>query len=825
MGISFNAAQLLNGNGIDVNSLVSQIQSQDSGQLQVWQQQQTTLQTQASDLTTLNTDLTNLATAVNALSDPLGALAAMAATSSMPAILTATAQSSAAAGNHTIVVSTLASAGTLYTDPIAAGATGSFLPSGATGGDLKLQIGTTVQDIPITAGSNDTLNTLVSYINQLSTANNWGVTATVLSDASGARLAIYSEATGTPGLLALTTNTTTGTLSMADLSDPNTVSILPSGQQSGDMQLQIGPLTQVGTTKTTSGAAVLSGGTTGSTWASTVGGLTGATDISNGGANNGDIITVNLTAPGTGAQSSYSYTIGQTYGGVQLTTVANLETILAATGQMTASVAGGVLTVNANASQVSLTDTSQVLAGVAHPGTSSAASTASTFTIGTTNPYTYTTYGVGSSATVGNLVQAINADGEYSASFNGSGDLVIGYGSVKPSGMATAPALAQTGPGTWAVGAPASFSQSGTTVDLPITAGSNDTLNTLANYITTRSTQNNWGVTASVVQDSGGYHLSLTSQAKGPAGALAFTTNTTILTTVANPALNLKFEAAVGGTDATLSIDNIPFSSTSNTVTGAIPGVTLNLVSAEPGVPLQLSIGPDATQATNAINTFVTAYNALISAINQQYTVDPTTNTEGPLGSDGSLRQLQSSLLSDINYSASGNSTLNNLGYVNLASLGINMNDDGTLTVDNTALSNLLSTNPSALITFFQNSASGSPLGFATAFNTDLTNLTDPTNGVLNLDLAQNNTEQSDLSTEISNFQDQLATQKQQLIQEYSQVNATLEEYPYLLAEVNATLGYILPNSSNTSPNEGTAVGFAATPSTGSASSTSSTSG
>jgi flagellar hook-associated protein 2 len=599
MGISFNAAQLLNGNGIDVDSVVSQIQSQESGQLTIWQNEQTTLQTQATALNSINTDLNNLATAVQALSDPTGALASMTATSSMPAILTATAQNSAAPGNHTIEVTSLASAGTVYTDSVTGGADASFLPSGATGGDLQLQIGTTTEDIPITPGSNDTLNTLVSYINQQSSANNWGVTATVLNDASGARLAIYSQATGTDGALAITSNTITGVLNTADVSDPNNVSILQSGQTTGDIQLQIG-------------------------------------------------------------------------------------------------------------------------------------------------------------------------------------------------------------------------GSSGTAVDIPITQGSNDTLTTLANYINTQSTQNNWGVTASVVQDSGGYHLSITSQAQGPAGALAFTNNTTTLTTVANPATNLTFATPVGGQNAQLSIDNIPFSSTSNTITDAIPGVTLNLVSAEPGVPLQLSIGPDTTDATNAINTFVTAYNTVIGDINQQFTVNTTTNSEGPLGSDGSLRQLQSSLLSDVNYSAAGNSTLNNLGYVNLASLGINMNDDGTLTVDSTTLNNALTTNPSAVLTFFQNSASGSPLGFANNFGTDLTNLTDPTDGILNLDLAQNNTEQTDLSTDISNFQDQMATQKQQLINEYSQVNANLEEYPYLLAEVTATLGNILPNESNTSPNEGTL--------TNSSSSTSSTS-
>jgi len=582
MGISLNPATLLNGNGLDISTLVSEIQAQESGQLTNWQQEQSTLQTQATDLNTLSTDLGNLATAVNALTDPTGALTAMTATSSMPAILTATAQSSATPGNHTIVVNSLASAGTVYTAAVAGGANASFLPSGATGGDIKLQVGGsggTVYDIPITQGSNDTLNTLVSYINQQSSQNKWGVTATVLNDASGARLAIYSQATGSPGALAITTNTTTGTLYTADLSSADT-SILPSGQNSGDIQLQVG-------------------------------------------------------------------------------------------------------------------------------------------------------------------------------------------------------------------------GSSGSVYDIPITQSSNDTLNTLASYINQQSTQNNWGVTANVVQDSNGYHLAIYSQAKGPAGALAFTNNTTTLTTVANPATNLTFETPIGGSDASLTIDGIPFSSTSNTVTGALPGVTLNLVSAEPNVPLQLAVGPDTTQASDAINTFVTAYNALISAINQQYTIDPSTNTEGPLGSDGSVRSLQSSLLADVTHSVAGNSA----GLVNLASLGISMNDDGTLSVDNTALGNLLNANPSAVQSFFQNS---SQTGFANNFGADLTNLTDPVNGVLNLDLAQNSTEQTNLSTDISNFQDQLATQKQELTNQFSQVNATLQEYPALLETVTSLLGGLLSSSSNSSSSSNT---------------------
>ena len=588
MGISFNAASLLSGNGIDVNSLVNQTQALESGQVTAWRQQQTDLQTQATALGTLTTDLSNLQTAVNALTDPLGALTAISATSSLPAILTATADNTAASGNHTIVVSNLASAGTVYTNAVAGGANVSILPTGATGGDLRLQIGgsggTTV-DIPITAGSNDTVSKLATYINQQSTANKWGVTASVLTDATGARLAISSSATGTPGALAITGNTTTGILNTADLSDPNTVSILTDGTQPGDLKLQIG----------------------------------------------------------------------------------------------------------------------------------------------------------------------------------GSG---------------------------------------GTTVDIPVTAGSNDTLNTLASYITTQSTANNWGVTASVVSDGSGYHLTISSAAKGPAGALAFTTNTnTNLTAAANPATNLSFVAPVGGTNAALTIDGIGFSSTTNTVAGAIPGVTLNLVSAEPTVPLQLSVGADAAQATTAISAFVVAYNTLISAINDQFTVNASTNTEGPLGSDGSLRSLQSSLLADVSSSFSNSSIPGAAGLANLASLGISTNHDGTLSIHPTTLNSVMSANPSAFLNFFQNSAS---TGFANSFSKDLTNLMDPVNGVLNLDLAQNSTGQTNLTNDISNFQDRLANQRQQLIAQFSRVNAALESYPFLVAEINAALGNpFTPQSTNTTPTAG----------------------
>ncbi|MFY9911288.1 MAG: flagellar filament capping protein FliD [Candidatus Sulfotelmatobacter sp.] len=577
MGISLNPSTILSGQGLDVSSLVQQIISSQSGELTVWQNQGTTLATQNGVLEGIENNLTNLQTAVAALADPAGALTTQAATSSDTGILTANAQSSAVDGTYEIEVGNLATAGSLYTQTVAGGADASILPSGSTGANLELQVGGasgSTYDIAITPGSNGTLTTLASYINTQSSANSWGVTASVVTDASGSRLALESQNTGASGALAVTENVSTGPLTTADVANPD-ATILASGQTSGDIQLQIG-------------------------------------------------------------------------------------------------------------------------------------------------------------------------------------------------------------------------GSSGTIADLPITQGSNDTLNTLASYINTQSSANSWGVTATVVQDSGGYNLQLTTPATGPSGTLAFTSNNTLLTTNPNPT-GLTFDTPQGGTNASLTINGVPFSSPSNNITGAIQGVTLNLVSQSPGTPVQLTVSPDAGQITSAINNFVSAYNTVVSSINAQYAVDPTGATPAPpLESDTSLRSLQSSILADAAYAlpgGTGATTVNN-GIINLAALGINMNNDGTLTVGANAsgqtLAQVVASNPNAVLNLFQN-ASGT--GFANTFNADLTNLTAPSSGPLNVDVTQNSAQQQGLTTNITNFETQLNNEQTALTQQYDAVSASLQAYPLLLQEVTETLG------------------------------------
>ena len=277
------------------------------------------------------------------------------------------------------------------------------------------------------------------------------------------------------------------------------------------------------------------------------------------------------------------------------------------------------------------------------------------------------------------------------------------------------------------------------------------------------------GVRASVITDANGARLALVSETTGASGDITVSNNTT----------GLNFTKAVTGANAALTVDGVPISSASNSVSNVINGVTLTLVAPAPASPITLTVSPDTTQAADAINKFVAAYNTAIADINAQFNVASDGTGGGPLEADGSLREAQSSLLSAISYSISGNS-----GIVNLAALGVNLNNDGTLTVDSGALNSALSSNFAGVQTFLQSTTGG----FANNLSSVLTNLTDPSAGVLGLDASGISQSSRDLGQQISNLQASLAVRQQQLTQVYAQVNATLQQLPLLQAQLSQQL-------------------------------------
>jgi len=314
---------------------------------------------------------------------------------------------------------------------------------------------------------------------------------------------------------------------------------------------------------------------------------------------------------------------------------------------------------------------------------------------------------------------------------------------------------------------PGSFTlQVGTGTATTITIGNGtNTLDELASYINTQ----NLGVSASVINDSSGSRLAIVSNSSGAANGITI-----------GAASGLTFTQASAGQDASLTVDGIPIDSASNTITGAVAGLTLNVLGSAPGVQVNVTVTPNATQAAQAVNAFVSAYNTAVGDVNTQYTVSAS-NQEGPLAGDSTVQILQNSLLSIAGYSGGGN------GVSTLADLGISMNKDGTLTVDNATLSNTIQNNFAAVQNFMQGTSSN---GFASFLNNTLNTLTDPTTGAFSVDLQSMSSQNADLQTQINNFQTYLNNQRTLLTNEYNDADIALQQIPEEEAQLNAELGY-----------------------------------
>jgi len=307
----------------------------------------------------------------------------------------------------------------------------------------------------------------------------------------------------------------------------------------------------------------------------------------------------------------------------------------------------------------------------------------------------------------------------------------------------------------------------GTNTAVPVTIdNTNNTLDGLAQTINNTA---NIGVTASVITDANGARLALVSNTSGAPGNLTITPCTGVL----------GFNTGVTGANAALNVDGIPISSTTNTVSSAIPGVTLSLTGTTGGVPVSVTTGPDVTQQESAVNSFVSAYNTVIGDINTQSIIG-TNGQPGPLGSDSTLALGQGELLAAVAFSQTGNGNINSI-----SDLGISFNNDGTLTVNSGSLATALQSNPAAVQAFFQGATPGN---FGTNLTNTLNNIANPITGAVATDIAGLAQSQISITQQISDFQAQLATTTQQLTAQYVQVDTTLQELPQLLDQINQQL-------------------------------------
>lgn len=164
------------------------------------------------------------------------------------------------------------------------------------------------------------------------------------------------------------------------------------------------------------------------------------------------------------------------------------------------------------------------------------------------------------------------------------------------------------------------------------------------------------------------------------------------------------------GQDAEVIIDGIDIQRATNSISGVIPGVTLDVkgVSGKDStggyVASSLAVANDKTSIANAINSFVNNFNALKGVLTKVTQYDATKKTASILTGDSTMRSLSTQM-----QRVMGNIANGGVGGVRaLADIGVTTARDGTLKLDTVKLDSVLSTNIEAFAGLFATTGTAS---------------------------------------------------------------------------------------------------------------------
>ena len=265
------------------------------------------------------------------------------------------------------------------------------------------------------------------------------------------------------------------------------------------------------------------------------------------------------------------------------------------------------------------------------------------------------------------------------------------------------------------------------------------------------------GTTITSVNSATGITLSVSASVSA-AASLTFTDTNKV-----------QYQAAQ---DAVFKLNGVTFTRSSNAVTDALTGVTLNLTTTTAAnTPITLTVSNDAVSARPKVDAMVKAYNDLYALYKEQTASSMDVATRGVLNSDfgvsSMMRQLTSGLLLPLRQIAG---TTFETGQTDLSAMGLKLLDSGLLAVDDTlyaAASSTLQTRLSA----------GIRIGYSGNTYTDLsTQIGDMllSGGVIQDRIDSEKTTQSDLTKRKSVLEDKLISLRARYTAQYAALDSLL---------------------------------------------------
>lgn len=230
--------------------------------------------------------------------------------------------------------------------------------------------------------------------------------------------------------------------------------------------------------------------------------------------------------------------------------------------------------------------------------------------------------------------------------------------------------------------------------------------------------------------------------------------------------------------NAQVKIDDFLVESPTNQVSQAIQGVTLALKE-KTTEPFEISIESDPEALGKKLQGFVDAYNKVIDKLHTTAGFGDKKATNPLLSGDSTLRGVGSRLSQALG--TTFGSGLRN----SLASIGVQLNTNGTLKLDATKLAKAQTEDPKALESIL--AGDGSSSGVMDLVRELANNLTDPTSGSVNI-------RKDGLDSRARSISDQIAREEERLVTMEARLRKTFSHMDSYVSGQNSQLSFLLSN-------------------------------
>jgi len=182
------------------------------------------------------------------------------------------------------------------------------------------------------------------------------------------------------------------------------------------------------------------------------------------------------------------------------------------------------------------------------------------------------------------------------------------------------------------------------------------------------------------------------------------------------------FTTLTAASSAELEINGITVASDTNTVTDAIPGMTINLLGESAGDVISVEVEPDPDAIETKVKSFVSAYNAIVDHVNTNSVYNQEAGIRGPYVGETSVQRVLSGLREVVATSFDDLAQ----DYDALSLMGIELDSEGHLNIDSDRFQEVLAENPDQVSNFFT-----SDDGFVAAMVEKIDIYADPVDGTI----------------------------------------------------------------------------------------------